>query len=82
MKVINDAAIDNIPTEPENEDIENLDGIVFKGETRKSTYVHEDGTKFNPFDEDWLKDHLDDFDEKLKDRESTEDATGSFKEWR
>ncbi|MFS8024958.1 hypothetical protein Hanom_Chr16g01469391 [Helianthus anomalus] len=34
------------------------------------------------FDEDWLKDHLGDIDENLKDRDSTEDATDSFKEWR
>ncbi|MFS8024951.1 hypothetical protein Hanom_Chr16g01469321 [Helianthus anomalus] len=52
MKAIDDAAIDNIPSEPENADIENLDEIVFEGETRKSTYVREDGTEFNPFDED------------------------------
>ncbi|KAM0062915.1 hypothetical protein Hdeb2414_s0003g00085061 [Helianthus debilis subsp. tardiflorus] len=82
MKAIDDAAIDNTLSEPENVDIENLDEIVFEGETRKSTYVREDGTKFNPFDEEWLKDHLDDIDEKLKDRDSTDDATDSFKEWR
>ncbi|MFS8023040.1 hypothetical protein Hanom_Chr16g01446751 [Helianthus anomalus] len=82
MKAIDDAAIDNIPSEPENADIENLDEIVFEGETRKSTYVGEDGKEFNPFDEDWLKDQLDDIDEKLKNRGSTDDVTDSFKEWK
>ncbi|KAJ0605345.1 hypothetical protein HanHA300_Chr02g0061981 [Helianthus annuus] len=82
MKAIDDASIDNILSEPETADIENIDEIVFEGETRKSTYVREDGTEFNPFDEDWLKDHLEDIDEKLKNRDSTNDATESFKEWR
>ncbi|KAJ0604129.1 hypothetical protein HanRHA438_Chr02g0057831 [Helianthus annuus] len=82
MKAIDDASIDNIPSEPETEDIENIDEIVFEGETRKSTYVREDGTEFNPFDEDWLKDHLEAIDEKLKNHDSTDDATDSFKEWR
>ncbi|KAJ0614541.1 hypothetical protein HanIR_Chr02g0063621 [Helianthus annuus] len=82
MKAIDDASIDNIPSEPETEDIENIDEIVFEGETRKSTYVREDGIEFNPFDEDWLKDHLEAIDEKLKNHDSTDDATDSFKEWR
>ncbi|MFS7965884.1 hypothetical protein Hanom_Chr09g00767391 [Helianthus anomalus] len=82
MKAIDDASIDNIPCEPKTADIENIDEIVFEGETRKSTYVREDGTKFNLFDEDWLKDHLEDIDGTLKNCDSTDDATDSFKAWR
>ncbi|MFS7990470.1 hypothetical protein Hanom_Chr11g01059221 [Helianthus anomalus] len=56
-KAIDDATIDNIPSEPETADIENFDEIVFEGETRKSTMY-------------------------LENRDSTDDVTDSFKEWR
>ncbi|KAJ0796974.1 hypothetical protein HanPI659440_Chr04g0168531 [Helianthus annuus] len=51
MKVVEDATIDQIPSEPEIADLDNLDEIVFEGDDSKSTYVREDGTELNPFDE-------------------------------
>ncbi|MFS7980577.1 hypothetical protein Hanom_Chr10g00941031 [Helianthus anomalus] len=46
-----------------------------------SKYVREDSTEFNPFDEEWLKDNLDEIDDKLK-NDSSDAPTGSFEEWR
>ncbi|KAF5797548.1 hypothetical protein HanRHA438_Chr07g0292561 [Helianthus annuus] len=82
MKVIEDATIDQIPSEPETADLENLDEIVFEGDDNKSTYVQEDGTEFNPFNEDWLKANMDDIDEQLKNRDSIDTSLDAFKEWR
>ncbi|KAM0019231.1 hypothetical protein Hdeb2414_s0026g00683141 [Helianthus debilis subsp. tardiflorus] len=72
MKVVEDATIDQIPSEPETADLDNLDEIVFEGNDSKSTYVREDGTEFNPFDEVWLRENLDDIDEQLKNCDSTD----------
>ncbi|KAJ0715941.1 hypothetical protein HanPI659440_Chr13g0507141 [Helianthus annuus] len=52
MKEIEDVAIDQIPSEPETADLENLEEIVFEGDNNKSTYVREDETEFIPFNED------------------------------
>ncbi|MFS7938094.1 hypothetical protein Hanom_Chr05g00435411 [Helianthus anomalus] len=82
MKAIDDVAIDNIPSEPQTADLENLEEIVFEGDNNKSTYVREDGTEFIPFNEDWLKENVDNIDEHLKNRDATDNAPDGFTEWR
>ncbi|MFS7974540.1 hypothetical protein Hanom_Chr09g00869961 [Helianthus anomalus] len=82
MKVVDDATIDEIPSELEVANLDNLEKIVFEGNAEKSKYVREDGTEFNPFDEDWLKDNLDEIDDKLKNRDSSDVPIDSFEEWR
>ncbi|MFS7945342.1 hypothetical protein Hanom_Chr06g00523161 [Helianthus anomalus] len=52
MKAVEDVAVDQIPSEPETLDVENLEEIVFEGDNNKSTYVREVGTEFTPFNED------------------------------
>ncbi|MFS7926554.1 hypothetical protein Hanom_Chr04g00298381 [Helianthus anomalus] len=42
---------------------ENIDEIVFEGETSKSTYVRADGMEFDPFDEEWMKENQENIDE-------------------
>ncbi|MFS8001091.1 hypothetical protein Hanom_Chr13g01186111 [Helianthus anomalus] len=37
---------------------------------------------FNPFDEDWLKDNLDEVDDKIKSRDSSDVPTDFLEEWR
>ncbi|MFS8009247.1 hypothetical protein Hanom_Chr14g01282441 [Helianthus anomalus] len=51
MKTVEDSVIDQMPIEPETVDTENIDEIVFEGETSKSTYVRADGMEFDTFDE-------------------------------
>ncbi|KAF5767103.1 hypothetical protein HanXRQr2_Chr14g0620431 [Helianthus annuus] len=82
MKTVDDAAIDNIPSEPEIAYLENIKEIVFKGDHNKSTYVREDGTEFIPFNEDWLKENVDDIDEHLKNCDASDNAPDAFTEWR
>ncbi|KAJ0576590.1 hypothetical protein HanOQP8_Chr05g0183051 [Helianthus annuus] len=82
IKVVDDATIDEIPSEPEVANLDDLEEIVFEGDAEKSKYVREDGTEFNPFYEDWLKDNLDEIDDKLKNRDSSDVPTDSFDEWR
>ncbi|KAM0031963.1 hypothetical protein Hdeb2414_s0016g00469871 [Helianthus debilis subsp. tardiflorus] len=82
MKVVDDATIDELPSEPEVANLDNLEEILFEGDAEKYKYVREDGTKFNPFDEDWLKNNLDEIDDKLKNRDSSDVPTDSFEEWR
>ncbi|KAJ0539295.1 hypothetical protein HanHA300_Chr08g0284691 [Helianthus annuus] len=82
MKVLDDATIDEIPSEPEVANLDDLEERVFEGNAEKSKYVREDGTEFNPFEEDWLKDNLDEIDDKLKNRDSSDVPTDSFEEWR
>ncbi|MFS7917900.1 hypothetical protein Hanom_Chr03g00194631 [Helianthus anomalus] len=82
MKAVEDAAIDQIRSEPEASDLENLEEIVFEGDNNKSTYVREDGTEFIPFNEDWLKENVDDIDGQLKNRDSADNSPDAFTEWR
>ncbi|MFS7936687.1 hypothetical protein Hanom_Chr05g00418731 [Helianthus anomalus] len=82
IKVVDDATIDEIPSEPEVANLDDLEEIVFEGDAEKSKYVREEGTEFNPFYEDWLKDNLDEIDDKLKNRDSSDVPTDSFDEWR
>ncbi|KAF5818810.1 hypothetical protein HanXRQr2_Chr02g0070351 [Helianthus annuus] len=79
---VDDAEIDKIPVEPETADVENIEEIVFEGESGKSSYVHEDGTEFAPFIEEWLKENVDVIDEHLKNRDTSENTTDAFSEWR
>ncbi|MFS7921215.1 hypothetical protein Hanom_Chr03g00234171 [Helianthus anomalus] len=78
MKAIDDAAIENIPSEPETSDLENIEEIVFEGDNNKSTYVQDDGTGFTPFNQDWLKENVDDIDEHLKNRDTTDNSPDAF----
>ncbi|KAJ0786538.1 hypothetical protein HanOQP8_Chr02g0072391 [Helianthus annuus] len=79
---VDDAEIDKIPVEPETADVENIEEIVFEGESGKSSYVHEDGTEFAPFIEEWLKENVDVIDEHLKNRDTSKNTTDAFSEWR
>ncbi|MFS7945359.1 hypothetical protein Hanom_Chr06g00523361 [Helianthus anomalus] len=72
MKAVEDVVVDQIPSEPEISYVENLEEIVFEGDNNKSTYVQEDGTEFTPFNEDWLKENVDDISEHLKNRDTTD----------
>ncbi|KAJ0566132.1 hypothetical protein HanIR_Chr06g0270371 [Helianthus annuus] len=63
MKEIDDAEIDKMPVEPETENVENIEEIVFEGESNKSTYERADGTEFDPFDEESMKENQEDIDE-------------------
>ncbi|MFS7928290.1 hypothetical protein Hanom_Chr04g00319041 [Helianthus anomalus] len=82
MKEIDDAAIDDIPSEPEKTNLENVEEIVFEGVDKKSSYVREDRTEFAPFIEGWLKENVDVIDEQLKNRDTFDNASDAFKEWR
>ncbi|MFS7952980.1 hypothetical protein Hanom_Chr07g00613291 [Helianthus anomalus] len=82
MRDINDDEIEKMPSEPESTNVENVDEIVFEGDVRNSSYVRQDGTEFAPFDEDWLKDNVEDIDEHLKNRDTSENATDVFSTWR
>ncbi|KAJ0592367.1 hypothetical protein HanHA300_Chr03g0084321 [Helianthus annuus] len=81
MRDINDDEIEKMPSEPESTNFENIDEIVFEGDVKKSSYVRQDGTEFAPFDEDWLKDNVEDIDEHLKNRDTSENATDAFSAW-
>ncbi|KAF5807960.1 hypothetical protein HanXRQr2_Chr04g0139971 [Helianthus annuus] len=52
MKEVDDVTIDKMASEPETANVENIEEIVFEGETSKSTYVCADGMEFDPFDEE------------------------------
>ncbi|MFS7983999.1 hypothetical protein Hanom_Chr11g00981351 [Helianthus anomalus] len=82
MKTIEDSVIDQMPVEPETADVENIEEIVFEGETSKSTYVRADGMEFDSFDEEWMKENQEDIDEQLKNRTSSDNLTDSFQELR
>ncbi|KAJ0616566.1 hypothetical protein HanIR_Chr02g0091981 [Helianthus annuus] len=82
MRDVNDDEIEKIPSEPESTSVENIDEIVFEGDVKKSSYVRQDGTEFAPFDEDWLKDNVEDIDEHLKNHDTSENATDAFAAWR
>ncbi|KAM0063370.1 hypothetical protein Hdeb2414_s0003g00090121 [Helianthus debilis subsp. tardiflorus] len=82
MKVGDDTTIDETPSEPDETNLDGLDEIVFEGDVEKSKYVREDGTEFNPLDEDWLKDNVDEIDERLKNRDSSDVPADSFEECR
>ncbi|KAM0046304.1 hypothetical protein Hdeb2414_s0009g00314611 [Helianthus debilis subsp. tardiflorus] len=82
MKIVDDAAIDKIPSEPEVVNLEGLDEIIFEGDVKKSKYVREDGTEFDLFNEDWLEDNVDEIVERLKNRDLSDVPTDSFEEWR
>ncbi|KAF5774919.1 hypothetical protein HanXRQr2_Chr13g0606251 [Helianthus annuus] len=82
MKDVDDAEIEKMPIEPETENAENIEEIVFEGESNKSTYVRADGTEFDPFNEEWMKENQEEIDEKLKNRASSDNPTDSFEEWR
>ncbi|KAJ0813251.1 hypothetical protein HanPSC8_Chr17g0771301 [Helianthus annuus] len=69
-------------TVEESSNAENIEEIIIKGNVKKSSYVRQDGTEFAPFDEDWLKDNVEDIDEHLKNRDSSENATDAFSAWR
>ncbi|MFS7985240.1 hypothetical protein Hanom_Chr11g00996181 [Helianthus anomalus] len=78
MKEIDDAEIDKVSSEPETADLDNVEEIVFEGNEKKSSYVHEDETKFAPFNEEWLKEKVDVIDEHLKNRATSENAPDAF----
>ncbi|KAJ0579933.1 hypothetical protein HanHA300_Chr04g0123571 [Helianthus annuus] len=82
MKTVDDAVIDQMPIEPKTDDTENLEEIVFEGKSSKSTYFRADGTEFDPFDEEWLKKNLEDINEQFNKRDSSDDLTDAFQEWR
>ncbi|KAF5768006.1 hypothetical protein HanXRQr2_Chr14g0631331 [Helianthus annuus] len=82
MKIVDDATINEIISEPDTTNLEGVDEIVFEGDVEKSKYVREDGTEFNLLDEEWLKDYVDEIDERLKNRDSSDVQTDSFEEWR
>ncbi|MFS7913660.1 hypothetical protein Hanom_Chr02g00144271 [Helianthus anomalus] len=82
INTVDDAVVDQMPIEPETADTENLDEIIFEGKSSKSTYVHADGTEFDQFDEDWLKENLEDINEQFNKRDSSDDPTDAFQEWR
>ncbi|MFS8008238.1 hypothetical protein Hanom_Chr14g01270351 [Helianthus anomalus] len=64
MKIVDDATIDKIPSEPEVVNLEGLEEIVFEGDGKKSTYVRKDGTEFNSLDGVWLRENVDEINEK------------------
>ncbi|MFS8030096.1 hypothetical protein Hanom_Chr17g01530081 [Helianthus anomalus] len=82
MKEIYDAEIEKIPIEPETENAENIEEIVFEGETNKTTYVCADGMGFDPFDEEWMKENQEEIDEQLENRASFDNPIDSFEDWR
>ncbi|MFS8001836.1 hypothetical protein Hanom_Chr13g01195041 [Helianthus anomalus] len=82
IKDVNDAEIEKMPIEPEAENAENIEEIVFEGETSKTICVRADGIEFDPFDEEWMKENQEDIDEQLKNRTSSDNPTDSFEEWR
>ncbi|KAM0007440.1 hypothetical protein Hdeb2414_s0141g00811181 [Helianthus debilis subsp. tardiflorus] len=82
MKTVDDAVIDQMPIELEIDDTENLEEIVFEGESSKSTYVRADRTEFDPFDGEWLKKNLEDINEQFDKHDSSDDPTDAFQEWR
>ncbi|KAJ0482247.1 hypothetical protein HanIR_Chr13g0651781 [Helianthus annuus] len=82
MRDVDDDEIEKMPSEPESSNANNIEEIVFKGNVKKSSYVRQDGTEFAPFDEDWLKDNVEDIDEHLKNRDSSDNATDAFSAWR
>ncbi|KAF5823950.1 hypothetical protein HanRHA438_Chr01g0044771 [Helianthus annuus] len=82
MRDVDDEEIEKMPSEPESANVENVDEIVFEGDVKKSSYVRQDGTEFAPFDEDWLKDNVEDIDEHLKNCDTSENATDVFAAWR
>ncbi|KAJ0836758.1 hypothetical protein HanRHA438_Chr16g0770611 [Helianthus annuus] len=82
MREVDDEEIEKMPSEPESANVENIDEIVFEGDVKKSSYVRQDGTEFAPFDEDWLKDNVEDIDEHLKNRDTSENASDAFVAWR
>ncbi|KAM0029565.1 hypothetical protein Hdeb2414_s0018g00527541 [Helianthus debilis subsp. tardiflorus] len=85
MRDVNDDELEKMPSEPETVEsvnVENVEEIVFEGEVKKSTYVRENGTEFAPFDEDWLKENVEDIDEHLKNRDTSESTTDAFTAWR
>ncbi|MFS7910861.1 hypothetical protein Hanom_Chr02g00111171 [Helianthus anomalus] len=51
-------------------------------DVEKSKYVREVGTEFNPFDEEWLKDNVDEIDKRLKNCDSFDIPADSFEESR
>ncbi|MFS8021889.1 hypothetical protein Hanom_Chr16g01432781 [Helianthus anomalus] len=82
MKEIDDAETHKMLVELENENVEDIEEIVFEGESNKSTYVRAAGTKFDPFDEERMKENQEVIDEQLKHRGSSDNPTDSFEEWR
>ncbi|KAJ0540703.1 hypothetical protein HanHA89_Chr09g0319911 [Helianthus annuus] len=60
MRDIDDDEIDKMPSELESTDVENIEEIVFEGNEKKSSYVRQDRTEFAPFDDDWLKENVED----------------------
>ncbi|KAJ0826148.1 hypothetical protein HanRHA438_Chr17g0811101 [Helianthus annuus] len=82
MRDVDDEEIEKMPSEPESANVENVDEIVFEGGVKKSSYVRQDGTEFAPFDEEWLKDNVEDIDEHLKNRDTSENTTDAFTAWR
>ncbi|MFS7931169.1 hypothetical protein Hanom_Chr04g00352891 [Helianthus anomalus] len=78
MKVVDDTIIDETQSEPDATNLDGLDEIMFEGDVEKSKYVREDGAEFNTFDEDWLKDNVDEIDERLKNRDSSDVPADSF----
>ncbi|MFS7984769.1 hypothetical protein Hanom_Chr11g00990461 [Helianthus anomalus] len=72
--------IEKMPIEQETENAENIEEIVFEGETNKTTYVRVGGTEFDPFDEEWMKENQVEIDEQLKNRASSDNPTDSFEE--
>ncbi|KAJ0791127.1 hypothetical protein HanOQP8_Chr01g0002051 [Helianthus annuus] len=78
IRDIDDEEIKKMPSEPESSNVDNIEEIVFEGNIKKSSYVRQDGSEFAPFDEDWLKDNVEDIDEHLKNRDSSENATDAF----
>ncbi|MFS8005411.1 hypothetical protein Hanom_Chr13g01237051 [Helianthus anomalus] len=82
MKEIDNAEIDRMPSEPETADVENIEEIVFEGNQKKSTYVRADGTEFDPFNEEWMKEIQEDIDEQLKNHTSSDNPADAFQEWR
>ncbi|KAJ0928863.1 hypothetical protein HanRHA438_Chr04g0198701 [Helianthus annuus] len=81
MRIVDDATIDKIPSEPVVVNLEGLEEIVFEGDAKKSAYVCKDGTEFNSFDCDWLRENVDEIDEKLKSRDTSAIPTDTFEEW-
>ncbi|MFS7917124.1 hypothetical protein Hanom_Chr03g00185341 [Helianthus anomalus] len=82
MREIDDAEIDKMSSEPKTTDVENIEEIVFEGNEKMSAYVRQDGTEFAPFDEEWLKENVEVIDEHLKNRDTSENASDAFSEWR
>ncbi|KAF5802397.1 hypothetical protein HanXRQr2_Chr06g0259041 [Helianthus annuus] len=82
MRDIDDDEIEKMPSEPESTNVENIEEIGFEGNVKKSLYVRQDGTEFALFGEDWLKDNVEDIDEHLKNRDTSENATDAFSAWR